>query len=579
MTTLVFYDFEVTKYDWMVCVCVPWTGEQRALNRKEDLQEFYEAHRDDIWVGYNSRFYDQYILKAILCDENVWECNNWIIKQRQQGYMYSNKFRKIPLINYDVMPQSKSLKQLEGFQGHDINEEHVSFDIDRPLTQSEAEEMAYYCMNDVLETMNVFRENLNDFTALLWLVQEFGYPLAYMSKTKAQISAEILECEKVERTDDWDIQILDCIQLNEYDCIREWFLDWHNHDYNTDFKYRIADVVHQFGWGGIHGAREKYHGKSTDDVLFLHVDVASYYPRLMIFHNLLTRNAKRPEKFVEIFNRRIALKKAGKKKEQAPLKIVINGTYGISKDKNNKAYDPRNANMVCVNGQLMLVDLIEKLEAIPSFELIQSNTDGLIVKIRREDFELLDDICYEWESRCNMELEFDHIDEIWQKDVNNYIFRFADGKYEQKGGYVMEKSPMDNDLPILTKALVDKITKNIPIEKTIMECDDLMMFQQICKCSANYDHIEHGAKELSNKCIRVFASLDHNDDAVYRAKSGRRDKFPDTSVHSFIMNGKVKGMKPPDKLDRSFYIEKAVKRYEDFSGIHRYEQQTINIEV
>ena len=135
-----------------------------------------------------------------------------------------------------------------------------------------------------------------------------------------------------------------------------------------------------------------------------------YYPRLMIWHNLLTRNAKRPDRFRMIFDRRMELKHAGKKKEQAPLKIVINGTYGISKDKNNPAYDPRNANLICVNGQLLLLDLIEKLEAIPSFELIQSNTDGLIIKIHRRDFDMLDDICYAWETRSDMKLAFDYIE-------------------------------------------------------------------------------------------------------------------------------------------------------------------------
>jgi hypothetical protein len=39
-----------------------------------------------------------------------------------------------------------------------------------------------------------------------------------------------------------------------------------------------------------------------------------------------------------------------------------NGTYGAMKDKHNSLYDPRQANNVCVAGQLLLLDLIEKLE-------------------------------------------------------------------------------------------------------------------------------------------------------------------------------------------------------------------------
>lgn len=81
---------------------------------------------------------------------------------------------------------------------------------------------------------------------------------------------------------------------------------------------------------------------------------------------------------------------------QQPYKIVLNSTYGAMKDKHNAMYDPRQANNVCVGGQLLLLDLIERLE--DHCEIIQSNTDGILVKLRRyEDFEMLDDLCWEWE--------------------------------------------------------------------------------------------------------------------------------------------------------------------------------------
>ena len=36
------------------------------------------------------------------------------------------------------------------------------------------------------------------------------------------------------------------------------------------------------------------------------------------------------------------------------MKIVLNGTYGASKDKHNNLYDPLMANNVCVAGQLLI---------------------------------------------------------------------------------------------------------------------------------------------------------------------------------------------------------------------------------
>jgi hypothetical protein len=558
---------------------------------KSVLESVYYKYKNDIWVGFNSRHYDQFILKAILCDLSAWECNDWIINKHQPGWSFSDLLRKIFLINYDVMPLNSSLKQLEGFQGHNIHESDVDFKIDRPLTEAEKAETVKYCTNDVEETMNVFSENINDFNALLWLVKEYNFPLSYMSKTKAQISAEILECQPKDRDDEWDLSVLPCIQLQDkkrwltvkrkkkkgepsvndkrvgrvFMRPDEWFLDTKYQDYRLYFETEVAGVEHTLAWGGIHGGRKQYHYKCDADHLMIHVDVASYYPRLMIFHNLLTRNAKKPEKFRQIYERRIELKHAGKKKEQAPLKIVINGTYGICKDPQNKAYDPRNANLVCVNGQLMLLDLIEHLQEVDSFELIQSNTDGLIIKIHRKDFELVDDICYEWESRCNMELEFDFIKEIWQGDVNNYVFKQFDGKIERKGAYVKELSSMYNDLPIINKAILDLMLKGIPIEQTINECDELVMFQKICKLTSNYSYVTWNNKKYYNKCYRVFASNSSFDGPVKKIKAdGRADKFATTSVNSFIENGDLRDVKVPMRLDKDWYIAEAKKRAEKF---------------
>lgn len=561
------YDFEVFRYNWLVVAIDPKKRKPYVIwDNPEALKKLHERYKNDIWVGFNSRHYDQYILKGILCGFEAWELNDFIINQNKPGWSFSSLLRKIFLINYDVAPLNNSLKQLEGFQGHSIHESDVDFKIDRPLTEAEKADTVKYCTNDVEETINVFAANIDDFNALLWLVKEFKFPLSYMSKTKAQISAEILECEKVDRNDEWDLFTLKCLKLKKYKEAAEWFLNPENHDYKKKFSMIVAGIKHDLAWGGIHGALAKYHYKCDKDYLMLHVDVESYYPRLMIFHNLLTRNAKKPERFKAIFNRRMKLKHEGKKKAQAPLKIVINGTYGICKDPTNKAYDPRNANLICVNGQLLLLDLIEKLEAgVKSFELIQSNTDGLIIKIAKKDFELVDDICYEWESRTDMILGFDYIKEIWQKDVNNYVFVQYDGKVERKGAYVKELSPMDNDLPIINKALVDYMLKGVPVEDTINNCDKLVDFQKICKLSSKFDHVTHNEKTYYNKCYRVFASLSSFDGPVKKIKvDGRADKFANTSMVSFIENGDITKAKVPMRLDRNWYIDLAKERLQQY---------------
>lgn len=594
---MIFYDFETFRHDWLVVLINPVDKAEKVIvNDVNELQRFYDKYKNDIWVGYNSRHYDQYILKALLCGFDAWEINDWLINERGAGWQFSSLLNKIFLINYDVAPLNKSLKQLEGFQGHNIHESEVDFKIDRKLTSAEIAETIKYCRNDVLETINVFCELEADFTAQMGIVKMFDLPLSAMGKTKAQISAEILECERVERDDEWRLFVLPCIELCKtkrwltvkkkkrkgdeengddktigkvYCTPKEWFLNPKYQDYRYYFEIEVAGVSHQFGWGGIHGAKKKYHYECKDGYIMLHVDVESYYPRLMIWHNLLTRNAKRPDRFKMIFDERMRLKHEGKKKEQAPLKIVINGTFGICKDKNNPAYDPRNANLICINGQLMLLDLIEHLEAIPSFELIQSNTDGLIIKIHERDFDLCDDICYEWEQRCDMKLAFDNIESIAQKDVNNYVFVECPDdkgkrKIERKGAYVKELSGIDNDLPIINKAINNRILKNIEPEITINNCDELIQFQKICKLTNKFDYVKHNGKEYTNKCYRIFASRSEKDGTVYKYKENRPYKFSNTSVHSFIENGDITSAKVPRKLDKQWYINLAKERLKQY---------------
>lgn len=284
-----------------------------------------------------------------------------------------------------------------------------------------------------------------------------------------------------------------------------------------------------------------------------------------------------------------------------------NGTYGICKDKYNPAYDPLQANNVCINGQLLLLDLIEKLEVIPGFELIQSNTDGLIIKIPDTDyhFNMVDDICYEWESRTGMTLGFDYVKEIFQKDVNNYLFEFDNGKLERKGAYVKESNVLDNDMPILNKALVNYMAYKIPVEQTINECEDIIEFQKIVRVSSKYKlgaigyineapikeciHKCHNCKYkqpsrakcfqarpfipnnkpneiLSDRTFRVFASKDDNDGYIGKMKdyNATLEKFANTPDHMFILNGDVNGVKVPDRLDKQWYIDLAKKRLGDF---------------
>lgn len=565
---LIFYDFEVYKYDWIVVLINPIEQKQTVIyNNKVALELFHETHKDDIWVGYNSRSYDQYILKGIILGFDPYEINDWIIRQKRKGWEYSSMFNTIQLYNYDCMPsKDRSLKQLEGFMGNNMKETSVPFDIDRKLTGDELVESIKYCKHDVEQTMEVFIKNKSDFDAHIQMIKTFHLPFKNISKTKAQLSALALGCVKHDWFDEWDYSIIDTLQISKYKQVIEWYeMQKEVRDYDAYMKIDICGVPHVFGWGGSHGAIDHpVHRKG----LLIHVDVTSFYPSIMIEYDMLSRNVSDKAVYKQIYDTRVALKAAGKKKEQAPYKIILNATFGICKDQFNNAYDPRRANEVCVNGQLLLIDLLEHLEG--HCELIQSNTDGLIIQIPDTDeaFNTIDDICYEWEQRTHMKLGFDILTEIWQKDVNNYIFRFENGKLERKGAYVMELNDLDNDLPIINTALVDYMTRKIEIEDTIMQCNDLKQFQKLYKISSAYECAWHNGMQLQEKTFRVFASKDEHDTFMgkMKLKNGKLavEKFANTPDHCFIDNGDINGKKVPDNLDRQYYIDLAKKRLKQF---------------
>lgn len=233
------------------------------------------------------------------------------------------------------------------------------------------------------------------------------------------------------------------------------------------------------------------------------------------------------------------------------------------KDQYNDLYDPLMANNVCVAGQLLLLDLIEKVA--PYGDLIQSNTDGILVKLYDGQRENYIKACDEWCERTRLDLEHDPYVKVIQKDVNNYIIVEPNGKYKSKGAYVKKLSKIDYDLPIVNEALIEYFTNEIPVEDTVNNCNDLIKFQKIVKVSRKYRSALHGEEELLERVIRVFASTDENDGGIFKIKEeGSPEKIGNTPEHAFIYNDDVTNITCPDKLDKNYYIEMAKSRVNDF---------------
>ena len=569
---MLFFDFEVFKYDWLVVAIDPVEKKEFVIvNDKSKLEHLYKQYQRDIWVGYNCRNYDQYILKGIILGFDPKRVNDWIIVKDRKGWEFSSMFNWLPLNIFDTMPNPPvSLKTLEAFMGNSIHETSVPFDVDRKLTEQEIQETIGYCRDDVYNTIDVFIRRKGEFDAQMQLIKAFNLPLSHLGKTQAQLAAIILGAKKKKLKDEWNIRLPENVLLGKYKEVGEWFLNKENHNSDAKLEIMICGVPHTIAWGGIHAGLDKQQVFCAPDEVIFDVDVDQLYPSLMIEYNLLSRAVEEPQKFRNILNTSLELKKAGKKKEREPYKRICNITYGAEGDKFNPMYDPLHRNLVCVFGQVFIIDLLDKVEDI--ITLLNSNTDGIFVKLKRKDVDEFKRRVHEWEERTRLHMSYDEFSSFWSKDVNNYVAIRPDGSYHAKGAYVKELSSLDYDLPIVNEAVKDYILKKIPVENTILGCNELIKFQKIVKLSNKYKWVEHeqgnGNVKYDNKAYRVFASRDNSDGRLLKCKptekGEKKDKFGNTPDHCFIENGDITEMKIPSKLDKQYYIDLAEKRLEDF---------------
>lgn len=601
---MIFFDFEVFKHDWLVVAIDPVNqSEYVVVNNKVELEKLYKQYKADIWVGYNCRNYDQYILKAILCGFNPKTVNDWIIVEDRKGWEFSSLFHTIPLNLFDVMPNPPvSLKTLEGFMGKSIHETSVDFNIDRKLTVTEINETIEYCRFDVLNTLEVFIRRKGEFDAQMDLLRAFNLPLSCVGKTQAQLAAVIFDAKKQTFKDEWNIRLPDNLELGKYQFIGDWFLDKRNHKYEhfvegkrgvkkkekVHLECMIAGMPHIVAWGGLHAGQLINITCESDEVI-IDADAGQLYPNLMRIYKLLSRAARKPEMLTYILDTSMRLKAEGKKKEREPYKRQCNIVYGASGDSTNPLYDPLMRNLVCVYGQVFFIDLIDKIEDIA--QILNSNTDGIFFKVKKKDLPELYNRIEIWEKRTGLQMEYKTYTKFVSKDVNNYVAVLTNGELHCKGAYVKELNDLDYDLPIVNQAVKNYIVYGIRVEDTIFACRDLRKFQKIVKLSSKYQWVEHEEDLISNniyeykslklnlstyvrsvkfdnKAYRTFASTDENDGRLMACrvtdKGLERKKFGGTADNCFILNDDLTNVTIPKKLNYSWYIDLAKKRLEDF---------------
>lgn len=551
------FDFEVLTHDWLV---VFKKGEEITVikNDKSLLFDYYNQNKHNVFVGFNNKNYDDFIFKGILSGLDPKRVSDYIITRDKNGWDYPG-LENIRINTLDVKQDLSanlhlSLKEAEGNMGISIEESSIDFNIDRKLSEEELNELIAYCKHDVTSTEKILLNRKNDITTRLELITMFNLPITDIGKTNAKITATILEARKRKRYDEHDYDFPKNLLLAN-NKIRAHFSQKINYD-NT-LKETICGIEHVIAYGGLHGAK-----KGVFEGNIWYVDVKSYYPSLMLEYDYISRNLKTSKQYKDIYDLRMKYK-AEKDPKEKGLKLLLNTCYGAMKNQYNDLYDPKQANQVCITGQLFLIDLLEKLE--PHINLLQTNTDGIIFQSYND--EKVKMILDEWQQRTRMVLDIDKVDKIWQKDVNNYII-LKNGKIKVKGAYVKDYfggTFAQNTTTIIDEAVVNYFVYRTPVSKTILDCNDLIRFQYISKKGPTYLRVEHDGQVVNN-CNRVFASKNKSLGKLYKVKeNGRKDSIANLPDNCIIVNEDLSLTNFTIKdVDKHWYIKQAFNRIRDF---------------
>lgn len=271
----------------------------------EDIKKYTRDHLSDIWVGFNSENFDKILSHGVITgklttEEALYKCSTEIIKAQDSNEPLFKILNKLnitdyytsPILSYDLLGDGAffSLKQLEGFLGMDIVESVVPFDLDRPLTLEEKEDIEKYNRADLYGTLERFKQRKSGFKTKMLLVKEFGLPVSYICKTNAKLTEAILlsqnkgintrQRKNFQLCDlpvNWDVPELKTIYNFFIEALKE--LERHKWDTKKCDKTKLSmdldilGVIHTFALGGVHGGIKNYICKPTDNKKIIWVDV------------------------------------------------------------------------------------------------------------------------------------------------------------------------------------------------------------------------------------------------------------------------------------------------------------------
>ena len=580
-------------------------------NRKNQLEElidfFYFKRIEHIMCGYNNHHYDDIIINYIIFFRNTMKrfdylkiCNSLyylskaIIESEKtenidkiKPYKYANYFYSFDLMTmlYSAAKQ-KSLKEVEILLGMD-NVQEFEAGFDRRLLDSEIDDMIKYNETDVDATELLLNTVKDEVDLRLEVEKEWGFDALSMSNIR--IGEEILlrqsnlkgvaleeaksKIRRVAKIENKDI-ILPFIQYSNPK-LKEVLLDVKNatcypcksdkKQKNYEKKFVLSNTCYSIGEGGIHTINEPRIFKPTADQYIGHSDVTSMYPSLAIIYKWLPVHLGKDfwNVYESLYKERVIAKRNHDELKAKAFKFALNSPIGKMQNESSWAYDPLNAYKIRMNGQLILLMLVDRLLSI-NCKIVQVNTDGVVYIADKANRELINQFIHEVENITKLHFDSDDYESFYQYDVNNY-FGIRKGYsqsgdpslIEKKGKFITEIGLNNSMTPVvISKAVINYFLTKEPIDKFVKEDKNIRDFLMSQSVNREFK-IEYGNKPVQ-RINRYYAS--NSGYYLMRVK----DKMYETKKESILSDVGVILLNHIDstpiekrKINYQYYIGKA----------------------
>lgn len=439
-----------------------------------------------------------------------WKYQIWFDTFDILTMLYSNKLRV-------------GLKEIQVTMQYPNVQEFVC-DWTKPLPLEDFESMIDYNINDIESTSELLNRCKKDVDLRIAIEDEYG--VRVLSKDGVNIGMKILTQKYLEKTGlTWqDIKDLrspmSVIPLKDvilpfikYDSpiLQRVLDDMKNQIVSPgrkgyENKFVFNNLRYSVGVGGIHSVNSPEIIIPRDDEMLIDIDVASLYPSMLIEYEFYPKHLGKEflEVYKQIKDERIEAKHNGDKVKNETLKLALNGLSGNLQNEHNFCYSPFAVMQIRINGQLLLLMLAEKLTQI-GCRIIQANTDGLFVLLKKDAYSKVNSICREWEQLTKLTLEEDRFKAMYQYAINDYFAITEDNKVKEKGMFITAVKLGKGLTPkIIPKAVISFFKDGIPVEDTIKNCTDIRDFLMSEKTGKQW-HVEY-MNEEQQRTNRFYAS-------------------------------------------------------------------------